>query len=302
MSNWVKVSRRLLTSAIGSKPEYLAVWIHLILTASYKAGEVLVGHQVVWLEPGDLVFGRLKFSAQIGVSEHTLRMALKTLEKLQQITIKSHSKYSVISITNWQKYQDGSPANHQQPTIKQPATHHNKEVKDLQEKSSKSPPTPKGGKVKAEKIEFDLPDWIDRDAWDGYTAMRKLIKKPMTERAMTLAVAKLVKLDALGHSAADVLNQSTLNSWQGLLEVKDNAGKNHSAKPSGEGASTARPSLAEQVRARNAAQDALSAGQEGYGFESPADLSESGMGGPGCFDGEFDRIDPANGQIMGAYD
>jgi hypothetical protein len=133
MSSWVKVSRKLLTSAIASKPEYLAVWMHLILSASYKPGEVLVGHQVIRLEAGQLVFGRIKFAQQIGVSEHTLRMALKSLETLQQITIKSHSKFSVITVTNWAKYQTDSPANNQQSASNQPASRHNKEVQEIQE-------------------------------------------------------------------------------------------------------------------------------------------------------------------------
>lgn len=137
MSSWVKVSRKLLTSAIASKPEYLAVWMHLILSASYKPGEVLVGHQVVKLEAGQLVFGRIKFAQQIGVSEHTLRMALKSLETLQQITIKSQSKFSVITVVNWAKYQTDSPANHQQPTSNQPASRHNKEVQEIQEEDQK---------------------------------------------------------------------------------------------------------------------------------------------------------------------
>lgn len=137
MSSWVKVSRKLLTSAIASKPEYLAVWMHLILSASYKPGEVLVGHQVVRLEAGQLVFGRIKFAQQIGVSEHTLRMALKALESLQQITIKSKSKFSIITVTNWAKYQTDSPANHQQATSKQPASNHNKEVLEIQEVDQK---------------------------------------------------------------------------------------------------------------------------------------------------------------------
>ena len=137
MSSWVKVSRKLLTSAIASKPEYLAVWMHLILSASYKPGEVLVGHQVVRLEAGQLVFGRIKFAQQIGVSEHTLRMALKSLETLQQITIKSHSKFSVITVVNWAKYQTDSPANHQQAASKPPASHHNKEVQEIQEEDQK---------------------------------------------------------------------------------------------------------------------------------------------------------------------
>ena len=97
----------------------------------------MVGHQVVKLNAGQLVFGRIKFAQQIGVSEHTLRMALKSLETLQQITIKSESKFSVITVVNWSKYQTDSPANHQQTTSKPPASHHNKEVLEIQEEDQK---------------------------------------------------------------------------------------------------------------------------------------------------------------------
>lgn len=133
MSSWVKLSRKLATSAIAAKPEYLAVWVHLLMAASYKEGEVLVGRQVVRLLPGQLVFGRHKFSEKTGVSEGIVRSALKVLESLQQITIKSESKFSIITITKWAHYQSDQPANNQQLTNKQPAVDHNKEVLEIQE-------------------------------------------------------------------------------------------------------------------------------------------------------------------------
>lgn len=298
MTSWVKVSRKLLTSAIASRPDYLAVWMHLMLSASYKAGEVLVGHQIIKLEAGDLVFGRLKFSQQIGVSEHTLRMALKTLEKLQQITIKSHSKFSVISITNWQKYQVDSPADHQQPTSNQPATHHNKEVQEIQEVDQKPPPTPKGKRLKADVVEFELPGWIDREAWEGFAAMRKSIKKPMTQRAMDLAVKALAKLAEMGHAPAAVLNQSTLHSWIGLFEVKNATGQSNTR-----GNSTSKPSLSEQVRQRNAERQAQRDREAGQGAQDSGELFATRMEDGGRdFEGEFSRISDADGKIMGAND
>lgn len=133
----MKVSRKLLTSAIASKPEYLAVWVHLLLSASYKEGEILVGRQVVRLKPGDLIFGRHKFSEKTGVSESIVRGALKALVDLQQITIKSHNKFSVISITNWLRYQLDQPANRQQMTSRSPTDDHNKEVLEIQEEDQK---------------------------------------------------------------------------------------------------------------------------------------------------------------------
>jgi hypothetical protein len=67
---------------------------------------------------------------------------------------------------------------------------------------------------------FSLPDWIELGDWRDYEAMRKSIRKPMTDRARKLAVAKLEQLRAAGESPADVLRQSILHSWQGLFPVK----------------------------------------------------------------------------------
>lgn len=71
--------------------------------------------------------------------------------------------------------------------------------------------------------EFVLPDWISAEAWAGYIDMRKRIKKPMTKRAMELAVGKLAELMRSGHDPKVVLDQSTMNSWQGLFEIKGGA-------------------------------------------------------------------------------
>ncbi len=66
-----------------------------------------------------------------------------------------------------------------------------------------------------------LPDWIDVEAWEGYEEMRRKIRKPMTDRARTLAVRELEKLKAAGNDPNEVLDQSTLHSWQGLFELRE---------------------------------------------------------------------------------
>ena len=65
-----------------------------------------------------------------------------------------------------------------------------------------------------------LPDWIPAEAWAGYVEMRKKIKKPMTDRAVTLAINTLDKLRAEGNDPGAVLDQSTLNAWQGVFAVR----------------------------------------------------------------------------------
>lgn len=68
-------------------------------------------------------------------------------------------------------------------------------------------------------------------AFSDYVTMRKSIRKPMTERAIELAMKNLEKLAAVpvdGHGyamdhdlAIQILNQSIMNSWLGLFPLKD---------------------------------------------------------------------------------
>ena len=127
MSGYIKLHRAVRGTAIAQHPEYFAAWVHLLLMASHKAHQQVVGTMVVSLEPGQLVFGRHKFSASTGISENKIRSALDVMKKLKMITSKTTSKYSIITITNWSRWQGESPADNQQATSKPPANHHKQE-------------------------------------------------------------------------------------------------------------------------------------------------------------------------------
>lgn len=63
------------------------------------------------------------------------------------------------------------------------------------------------------------------DAFAGFEEMRKQIKKPLTTRAKNLAISTLQKYGSTKQEWIAILNQSTLNCWQGLFPVdRDNAG------------------------------------------------------------------------------
>ena len=83
-------------------------------------------------------------------------------------------------------------------------------------------------KSKEEKrIYYPLDAELDA-AFAEYVIMRKQIKKPMTDRAVTLAMKKLQDLatplpgDSMDNAlAVQILNQSVMNSWQGLFPLKE---------------------------------------------------------------------------------
>lgn len=67
---------------------------------------------------------------------------------------------------------------------------------------------------------FHLPDWVPVPQWEAWIEARVKQKKPPTEWAKKLAVAKLEELRDLGHHPAAVLAQSAFQGWTDLYPVK----------------------------------------------------------------------------------
>lgn len=115
----------------------------------------------------------------------------------------------------------------------------------LRQKESKAKESKvKESKVKKSRVEksnnnacaYYPNDDLLNQAFADFVDMRKKIKKPMTDRAVVLAMNKLKELCAVPFSdamdndlAIKILEQSTMNCWQGLFPLKDNK----SAKTSG---------------------------------------------------------------------
>lgn len=72
-----------------------------------------------------------------------------------------------------------------------------------------------------------LPEWLPRDAWDGWIEMRRRAKKPPTDRAVALTLRELDAMRAQGQDVAAVLDQSTQRGWIGVFPVKNAQAGSH---------------------------------------------------------------------------
>ena len=63
-------------------------------------------------------------------------------------------------------------------------------------------------------------------AWKDFKIARKKIKKPMTERAEELIIKKLGNLSDNEEEQIAILNQSIMNSWQGVFPLKEDINTN----------------------------------------------------------------------------
>lgn len=104
-------------------------------------------------------------------------------------------------------------------------------------------PTPSAAPMAAAELP-DPPAWIDPKAWDGFVAMRKRERHPLTPRAAELIHRKLADMRAQGVDPNDALDQSTRNGWRDVFALKPDTGATHATHP------PRRESLAERVERR----------------------------------------------------
>ena len=134
---FITVHRQMMKHWIWDEPEALKFWMALLLEANWKAKKTMFNGHLITVGRGQLIFGRIKYSAKLGITENKIRRYLKLLDEEQMIHQQKTNKYTVISIVNYDQYQD----NNQQITTKPPTEHQ-------QNTTSKQSKQDIGGKTK----------------------------------------------------------------------------------------------------------------------------------------------------------
>lgn len=131
---YVKLWRKTLDSGLLQNGPAWQLFGYLLLRATHKPYRTIVGGVVCELAPGEVVFGRSKAAADLGLGEQQIRTALNLLKKMKIATSRSTNKFTVVSLVNWHNYQDEQVAANQQTnqpvTSTQPAVNHKQEFKN----------------------------------------------------------------------------------------------------------------------------------------------------------------------------
>lgn len=80
----------------------------------------------------------------------------------------------------------------------------------------KPSPTAQGARARG----LTLPEWLPAQPWADFVASRAKLRKPLTDGAARLVIAKLDAFRNRGIDVALALNNSTENGWQGVFEPK----------------------------------------------------------------------------------
>lgn len=137
--------------------------------------------------------------------------SMRFLRKQGMVTTLKTTRGMLITICNYSLYQD--PKNYESNKKADTRTTVNKQLTDTINKNVKNVKNDKNVIKKEKGIIF-------LKAWKEYKNMRAKIRKPLTERAEELIINELNKLATDEKTQVAILNQSIMNSWQGVFPLK----------------------------------------------------------------------------------
>lgn len=215
-NGYIALHRKLLDNPVVCKDaDHLAIWVWLLLKASWKESDVLFNGKRITLKPGDLPpISRRTIAKDLNISDSKVQRVLKFFESEQQIEQRVNHQSRLISIVSWDKYQGSEPPT--EPRVNHDRTTSEPRVNTIEE-SNKGNNGNKGNK----DIYSDLPQPL-KDALKDFEQMRVRIKHPMTDRARTTLLGKLNKLAGDDTELKiKILEQSIFHSWQGVFPLNE---------------------------------------------------------------------------------
>lgn len=258
---YIKLWRKSKDSGLLSNAEAWQLLSWCLLSATHKPRKQTVGKQLVELNPGQVVFGRVSVSKELNTTERKIRTALDYLKRSGFLAVKATSKFSIITILNWDTYQDERPASDQQngqqddqqatscrPASDQlPTTNKNEKNERTREEEKKVSKPAGENRQSYDALIAEYTESVElRQAFGDFLCMRQKIKAPMTNAALKQTFADLDK-HSPGNDAGKIaiLNQSVQRSWRGVFPLKDDP----PARQQGYSPGRSRPTTTEVINA-----------------------------------------------------
>lgn len=116
--------------------EYLKIWITFLLEATHKPYKKLIGNNIEFLERGQFVFGRKKYSQRLNIKEWKIQKATELFVQDEMIkVIKRTNKYTIYEVVNYSLYQQ---QNQQEETSEITGLEQSKQQQHRQQNNSKA--------------------------------------------------------------------------------------------------------------------------------------------------------------------
>ena len=207
-------------------------WIDLLLIANHDNNSFFIRD----IKRGQIGGSEESIALRWKWSRNKLRTFLKLLENEQQIKQHRSNIINIIEITNYDNYQNLNNRKDNRKTTEKQQKGQQKDTNNeciINEKQC----IINENKDNEEKYFYDkLPDFIDKKMWTDFIDFRISIEtksKPFTNEAKNLLIKKLSGFEKVAKGNANLaLENSIVNSWQGVFEPRQN-NFNNNKKPVG---------------------------------------------------------------------
>jgi hypothetical protein len=217
LDGWIKLHRKLLENPIIKNPQLLQLAIYCLLNANHKPKKAFWGKDEIDVQKGQFITGRYELAKDLKCKPITIYKRMLRLSKTDFCNIKSNNKNTLVTIVNWELYQsDETESNinsNNKVTTKEQQSNTTKNVRSKEvKKESKD--------IGALITEFAIDEGL-KTAIQDFIEMRKLKRKPPTERAMKDIFKKLNTLSPDIDTQIKILERSIINSWTDIYPLKE---------------------------------------------------------------------------------
>jgi len=157
---WVKIYRKLLDNPISKKPNYLSIFIYLLLKVNHKDNDIILEGKKTIIKRGQFLTSIFSIPEFFNLSTSTVSRILKYLETERIIEKLSTNKYSLITVLNYNLYQDPESIfeNKSKTDQKQKETNNNIKNENKFINTGKNPELGKLVRERIQTIPVVLPD------------------------------------------------------------------------------------------------------------------------------------------------
>jgi len=203
----ILIARQIIESEIFVwKPAiWLKIWVYILAKVNWKDGKKL--------KRGQGYFKYEWIMDATGATKDQVKHCIEYLKHEQMCATQKATRGMVVTVLKYEEYQD----------IDRYRSHTESHLKATQKphRSHTISKEREEGEEREKENKGIFPEWVPQEEFEEYRKMRIKIKKPMTDKAVELAIKKLEELNLDGYDPKEILEQSILNSWQGLFPLRD---------------------------------------------------------------------------------
>lgn len=228
VGGYILYARKTLESSIMDKPPLtMKLFTWMLLKANRKNGYRGLEMGQFFTTISDM---QEAMSWYIGYRKKTptkdeIRSCYEALKQATMISTTKTTRGMIVTILNYKTYQDpknyeGHTETHNDSATIPPTPPHDKQEGVRSTRINNTPPDPK--KKKFSLTKYDYPEWVNKDLFLEWAAMRDKIKKPIaSDGTVTRAINALKKVMDQGHRQETVIELAIDHNWRSFYPPKN---------------------------------------------------------------------------------